>query len=156
MKSTLILLTILFSKKVACTGSKANSSAFLSHLEPLVLCKDCVIALPSEHDRSFPSTLSLGLQKVYLNLKSDNDGLHNNELKKQKHLVTFYQGDNMNVLESLVSMVSVVDSNINILAGNRRPPEEILLKINRPFVWLTKSSQTKVCYFPDFYVRYNK
>ncbi len=57
-------------------------------------------------------------------------------LKKDSFCVaTFYHGENLAMLRTLVSMTQTVDNNVIVYAGKQRPNEGILLKLNRPLIW---------------------
>ncbi len=119
-----------------------DSSVFSKHLEPLTGCEDCVIALQSGDVRwASPSPIK-DMQKIYANMQKQNDVAIT---KKQRNLIILYHGDDMSLLENLVSLLSSVDHRMFIYLGNARPADGILLDVTRPFAWVTSSLDTKVC-----------
>ncbi len=44
-------------------------------------------------------------------------------------------------LEEILSMTRPVDNHVNIYLDDKQPPDELLIRINRPLVWINGRSQ---------------
>ncbi len=55
--------------------------------------------------------------------------------------ITLYHGENQIVLKVLASMTRILDNNVIVYAGKKRPSDEILLQLNRPLLWAKTSDQ---------------